>query len=144
MTGVAILGVATGIFIMNIKVNELTLQTKQLTTNLKFQMDRADGLELKNGKLSAKNGKLSAKFDRMKPYMKYTFRCSKQIGEQTFFTSIQIGGNFLLDAAKENDIQGIQDLLEFGTDVNAKDAHKWTSLHLAAWNGHFEVAELLI
>ena len=137
MTGVTILGVATGIFIMNIKVNELTHLNDQLTADLKFQMGRADGLELKNGRLGAK-------FDRIKPYMKYTFHLSKQIGKKTFFTSIQIGGNFLLDAAKENDIQGIQDLLELGSDVDAKDSHTWTSLHLAAWNGHLEAAELLI
>ena len=135
--GVAILGVTIGIFIINIKVNKLKLENEQLMADLKFQMERADGLELENGKLGAR-------FDRVKPYMKKTFRLSKQIGQKSFFKNVQIGGNFLLDAAEENDIQGIQDLLELGSDVNAKDANTWTSLHLAAWNGNIQVANLLI
>ena len=138
LIGVAILGVATGMFIMNIKVKELKLQNEELSADLKSQEERADGLELENGKLGTK-------FERIKPYMKSTFDVKAQIGKNSYFKSTQIGGKFLLGASgNKNDIQGVQDLLELGSDVNAKDDYTWTSLHLAAWNGNLEVAKLLV
>ena len=48
------------------------------------------------------------------------------------------------DAIKRGDVQGVRDLLDRGTDVDARDRHGQTALMLAAHAGHREVVEALI
>jgi ankyrin repeat protein len=48
------------------------------------------------------------------------------------------------DAIKRGDVQDVRDLLDRGTDVNARDRHGQTALMLAAHAGHREVVETLI
>lgn len=48
------------------------------------------------------------------------------------------------DAIKRGDVQLVLDLLEQGTDVDARDRYGNTALMLAAHAGHHEVVETLI
>ena len=48
------------------------------------------------------------------------------------------------DAAEEGKIKAVKQHLATGTDVNAKNERRWTPLHIAAVEGHKEIAELLI
>ena len=48
------------------------------------------------------------------------------------------------EAIKRGDVQRVRDLLERGTDVDARDGHGQTALMLAAHAGHREVVEVLI
>ena len=48
------------------------------------------------------------------------------------------------DAANFGNIESIKEHIAAGTDVDAKDKDKFTSLRIAAWRGHKEIAELLI
>lgn len=48
------------------------------------------------------------------------------------------------DAIKRGDVQIVLDLLERGTDVDARDRYGQTALMLAAHAGHREVVETLI
>ena len=67
------------------------------------------------------------------------------VGGKSLVKNVQIGGHFLLEVSgKNDDFRAVRDLLELGSDVNAKDAYTWTSLHLAAWNGHWRIATLLV
>jgi cytohesin len=50
----------------------------------------------------------------------------------------------LIDAARNDNLTGVQALLDVGVDVNAKDENSWTPLHFAVVNGHKEIVELLI
>jgi len=50
----------------------------------------------------------------------------------------------LREAIREGDIEAVKRHLAAGMDVNARDDNGWNSLHLAAENGHKEIAELLI
>lgn len=50
----------------------------------------------------------------------------------------------LIDAAKDDDIDKLQDLIELGVDVNAVDEHGKTALIEAAYNGHIDAVKLLI
>ena len=50
----------------------------------------------------------------------------------------------LFEAVNQVDLQGVKDFLAKGADVNAKNHRGKTSLHIAAWQGHKEIAELLI
>ncbi len=50
----------------------------------------------------------------------------------------------LREAIREGDIEAVKRHLAAGMDVNAKDDNGWNPLHLAAENGHKEIAELLI
>ena len=45
---------------------------------------------------------------------------------------------------KNDDLTGVQALLDAGVDVNAKDENGWTALHYAIRHGQKEIAELLI
>jgi ankyrin repeat protein len=49
----------------------------------------------------------------------------------------------LLEAAKIGDKQRVEQLLEKGADVNAKDKYGWTALMYAAYQGHEEIVKLL-
>ena len=48
------------------------------------------------------------------------------------------------EAIKRGDVQNILELLDRGTDVNARDRHGQTALMLAAHAGHRQVVEALI
>ena len=48
------------------------------------------------------------------------------------------------DAAHTGNIEAVKKHLASGANLNAKDSEGGTPLHHAAWNGHKEVAELLI
>ena len=48
------------------------------------------------------------------------------------------------DAVSLGDVEAIKQHLADGADVNVKDKVGWTPLHLAAFNGHKEIVELLI
>ena len=48
------------------------------------------------------------------------------------------------DAAHTGNIEAVKQHLASGADLNAKDSEGGAPLHHAAWNGHKEVAELLI
>ncbi|MGB9635265.1 MAG: ankyrin repeat domain-containing protein [Candidatus Micrarchaeia archaeon] len=50
----------------------------------------------------------------------------------------------LLRCAREGDLQGLQDALKKGADVNAKNNYGETAGHYAAQNGHKDCLELLI
>ena len=54
------------------------------------------------------------------------------------------GGKSIHVPARDGDLSGVQELLDAGADVNAKDEHGWTALHYAAFSGHREIIELLI
>ena len=47
------------------------------------------------------------------------------------------------DSIKRGDVQNVRDLLDRGTDVNARDRHRQTAL-LAAHAGHRQIIEALI
>jgi len=61
-------------------------------------------------------------------------RCSIAYGRQ---------GQALMNAASNNDFQQVQDLLDKGSDVNAKNSDGLTALMLASKSGHSEIVELL-
>ncbi|XP_011160890.2 ankyrin repeat domain-containing protein 40 isoform X1 [Solenopsis invicta] len=42
------------------------------------------------------------------------------------------------------DTDGVQDLLNVGVDVNARDVNGWTALHWACKEGHLDIAALLL
>ena len=48
------------------------------------------------------------------------------------------------EAIKRGDVQNVRDLLDRGSDVNARDRHGQTALMLAAHAGHRQVVEALI
>ncbi|KAL3820210.1 hypothetical protein ACJIZ3_006115 [Penstemon smallii] len=50
----------------------------------------------------------------------------------------------LLYLANEGDLEGIQKLLESGTDVNFRDIDHRTALHVAACQGYYDVTKLLL
>jgi ankyrin repeat protein len=50
----------------------------------------------------------------------------------------------LMYLANEGDIEGIQELIESGIDVNFKDIDGRTALHVAACQGQTEVLQLLL
>ena len=50
----------------------------------------------------------------------------------------------LLETARNGDLAQVRDLLERGANVDHRDAHDNTALHLAAGFGHTELAALLI
>jgi hypothetical protein len=47
-------------------------------------------------------------------------------------------------AARYGDVQGVEEFLDAGVDVNAAGHYEMTALHLSAKHGHREVVELLI
>jgi|SRR5271157_6101415 len=53
-------------------------------------------------------------------------------------------GAALIQAAGKNDLTQVQNLLEQGTDVNAKDDDGVTALTGTSFEGHFDVAKLLV
>src|SRR5438105_10245956 len=51
----------------------------------------------------------------------------------------------LIEASKRGDIEQVTRLLEQGEiDINAKDEHGRTSLHLASWKGYLGISKLLL
>jgi ankyrin repeat protein len=49
----------------------------------------------------------------------------------------------LIEAAKQGDLKQVQNLLNKGADVNAKDENGWTALKITHTSCHKEIAELL-
>ncbi|KAF5682507.1 nacht ankyrin domain-containing protein [Fusarium circinatum] len=54
------------------------------------------------------------------------------------------GWNSLHLAAKEGHVHIVQQLIETGVDINAKDVHSRTALYLATWGGHANVVRCLL
>lgn len=52
--------------------------------------------------------------------------------------------NKLHEAAKSGDIKKVQELIDSGEDVDARDSIGTTPLHRAAMEGHAEVSDLLL
>ncbi len=48
------------------------------------------------------------------------------------------------EAAAKGNIEAVNQHLEVGADVNARENNKWTPLHYAAGHGHKEITEILI
>ena len=48
------------------------------------------------------------------------------------------------EAAAKGNIEAVNQHLEVGADVNARENNKWTPLHYAAYYGHKAAVELLI
>jgi hypothetical protein len=56
-----------------------------------------------------------------------------------------MSNNAMHQAARSNDLEGMQQLLVAGMhDVNAKDGMQRTPLHLACWAGHADMVKLLL
>jgi ankyrin repeat protein len=56
----------------------------------------------------------------------------------------QCAGQMLLQATEAGDIMQMQALLAKGAEVNARNAHGWTALHVAAAGGDLAVITLLL
>ena len=56
----------------------------------------------------------------------------------------QVAGQALLQATETGDVVQMETLLAQGADVNARNAHGWTSLHVAAAGGDPAVVALLL
>ena len=56
----------------------------------------------------------------------------------------QVTGQALLHATEAGDVPQMRVLLAQGADVNARNAHGWTALHVAAAGGDPAVVELLL
>ena len=50
----------------------------------------------------------------------------------------------LIEASKRGDIEQVTLLLEQGVDVNIKNEHGFTSLHLACWEKQLEIVKILL
>jgi ankyrin repeat protein len=50
----------------------------------------------------------------------------------------------LFKAVRNGNLGAVEKLLGKGTDASARDKAGWTPLHLAAYSGHREIADLLI
>ena len=64
-----------------------------------------------------------------------TFVCSPTYGDQ---------GPALINAAKEGDLKQVQELLDQGVEVDAKNENGITALMEAYGNGHMEIMQLLL
>lgn len=65
----------------------------------------------------------------------WTFFCSASFAEDR--------GQALIEAAKEGDLKQVQEILEQGADINAKNNEGNTALAMASFGGHIETVKLL-
>ena len=75
--------------------------------------------------------------------------CRIQIGETEIMSSLNENSSLsfessLIEAAKNNDINMVQFLLDLNTKVDAADENKHTALFWASCNGHIETVDLLL
>jgi ankyrin repeat protein len=56
----------------------------------------------------------------------------------------QLAGQVLLQATEAGDVGQMETLLAKGAEVNARNAHGWTPLHIAAAGGDLAVVALLL
>lgn len=56
----------------------------------------------------------------------------------------RVAGQALLHATEAGDVMQMQALLAQGADVNARNPHGWTPLHVATAGGDLAVVELLL
>ncbi|KAJ8426669.1 hypothetical protein Cgig2_030088 [Carnegiea gigantea] len=89
-------------------------------------------------------GKLPGKFTMGRESSMAPERHQRSSPAQEFDSSEIESGVRLMYLANEGDLEGINEALDSGIDVNFRDIDSRTALHVAACQGHPEVVELLL
>ncbi|MGL4388768.1 MAG: ankyrin repeat domain-containing protein, partial [Brevinema sp.] len=61
-----------------------------------------------------------------------------------FFIPTIMFGNRLIQLTENNNLPAIKQVLQQGVDVNEADELGFTSLHIASWNGYYDIARILL